>query len=103
MKKLLVITLLFASASLAASWKSEGPYFGNVLSIALDAANPDRLWVSTHGGGVWRSVDGGKSWTLSGKKLSDRVVSYVMLQPKSNTLWAGVEQGAMARSKDGGE
>ena len=103
MKKLFVLFLLLASSSLAASWKSEGPYFGNVLSLALDPANPDRLWVSTHGGGVWRSTDGGKSWKLSGRKLSDRVVSYVVLQPKSNTLFAGVEQGAMARSKDGGE
>ena len=65
--------------------------------------NPDRLWVSTHGGGVWQSADGGKSWKLSGRELSDRVVSFVMLQPKSNTLWAGVEDGALARSKDGGQ
>jgi len=102
MKKLLIVLLLTASTTLAA-WKSEGPYFGNVTSIALDPANPDRLWVSTHGGGVWRSTDGGKSWALSGKLLSDRVVSFVMLQPKSNTLWAGAEQGALARSKDGGQ
>lgn len=102
MKKLLVVLLLTASSTFAA-WKAEGPFFGNVKSIALDPANPDRLWVSTHGGGVWRTTDGARSWTLSGKLLSDRVVSFVMLQPKSNTLWAGVEQGALARSKDGGQ
>jgi photosystem II stability/assembly factor-like uncharacterized protein len=97
------VFLLIASSVAAASWHPEGPYFGNVLSIAVDPANPERLWVSTHGGGVWRSVDGAKSWQLSGKKLADRVVSFVVLQPKSNTLWAGVENGALARSKDGGE
>ncbi|MEK6375912.1 MAG: YCF48-related protein [Acidobacteriota bacterium] len=103
MKKLALLLLLTAAPALAGTWKAEGPYFGNVLSIAVDPANPERLWVSTHGGGVWRSVDGAKSWQLSGKALADRVVTYVMLQPKSNTLWAGVERGAIARSKDGGE
>jgi len=103
LKQLIAISLLLASTAVANSWKPEGPYFGNILSIALDAANPERLWVATHGGGVWRTTDGGKSWQLSGRKLADRVVSYVMLQPKSNTLWAGVEDGALARSKDGGE
>jgi photosystem II stability/assembly factor-like uncharacterized protein len=99
----LAVILLVAPASFAASWKAEGPYYGNITSIALDSANPDRLFVSTNGGGVWRSLDGGKSWTLSGKLLSDRSVSFVLLQPKSNTLWAGAEQGALARSKDGGQ
>lgn len=98
-----VILLLIALPISAASWKAEGPYFGNTLSIIVDHANPDRLWVSTHGGGVWRSVDGGKSWKLSGKLLADRVVSFVAQQPKSNVLWAGAEQGALARSKDGGD
>jgi photosystem II stability/assembly factor-like uncharacterized protein len=99
----LALFFLFAATSFAASWKSEGPFFGNVLSIAIDPANPNRLWVSTSGGGVWRSLDGAASWKVSGKELSDRVVPFVMLQPKSNTLWAGVEQGALARSKDGGQ
>jgi photosystem II stability/assembly factor-like uncharacterized protein len=105
MKRLVgaLVLLLTTAPGLAAAWKAEGPFFGNVLSIAVDPANPERLWVSTHGGGVWRSVDGAKSWQLAGKQLADRVVSYVMLQPKSNTLWAGVERGALARSKDGGD
>lgn len=99
----LALFFLFAATSFAASWKAEGPFFGNVSSITIDPANPDRLWVSTLGGGVWRSVDGGASWKLSGKELSDHVVPFVMFQPKSNTLWAGVEESTLARSKDGGQ
>lgn len=100
MKKLI---LAFSFLFLAASWKSEGPYFGHVLSIAVDPANPDRLWISTHGGGVWRSTDGGATWQLAGRELADRVVPYVVMQPKSSVLWAGVESSTLARSKDGGQ
>lgn len=103
MTRFVAAFLLLASPAAAASWKAEGPYFGNVTSIAVDAANPDRLWVATHGGGVWRSLDGAKTWQLSGSELSDRVVTYVTLQPKSNTLWAGVNGGGLAQSKDGGQ
>jgi photosystem II stability/assembly factor-like uncharacterized protein len=101
--KRLAVVLFFLATTSFAAWKSEGPFFGHVLSIAVDPANPDRLWVSTHGGGVWRSTDGGATWKLSGKELSDRVVTYVVMQPRSNTLWAGVEQSTLARSKDGGQ
>lgn len=99
--KRLIIALAFLL--IAASWKSEGPFFGDVLSIAVDPANPDRLWVSTHGGGVWRSTDGGGNWQLAGKELGDRVVPYVVMQPKSGVLWAGVEPSTLGRSKDGGQ
>jgi photosystem II stability/assembly factor-like uncharacterized protein len=105
MKKLAIALLLLTAATplAAATWTAVGPYFGHVLSIAVDPVNPDRLWVSTHGGGVWRSGDGGATWSHSGKELSDRVVSYVVIQPKSNVLWAGVEPSSLARSKDGGQ
>ena len=101
MKKWIVV--LAAFLLVAATWKSEGPWFGHVTSIAVDPANPDRLWVSTHGGGVWRSTDGGASWQLAGAELADRVVPYVVLQPGTSVLWAGVESSTLARSKDGGK
>ncbi|HEY5610537.1 MAG TPA: hypothetical protein VIL97_04975, partial [Thermoanaerobaculia bacterium] len=105
--RILPLVLLFvASTAFAATWKSEGPYFGNVLSIAVDPATPDRVLVSTHAGGIWQSADGGKSWTLTSDELTGYVVLWIVIQPKSTILWAGVEgdsQGALARSKDGGK
>jgi photosystem II stability/assembly factor-like uncharacterized protein len=102
-RRCVVGLVLLTSPLAAASWKSEGPFFGSVTSIAVDPSNPDRLWASTHGGGVWRSNDGGQTWRLSGKLLSDRVVTYVVVQPKTNTLWAGADGGGLARSTDAGE
>lgn len=103
MRNLFIAFALFATSAFAASWKSEGPYMGNVVSIAVDPSNGNRIWVGTHGGGVWQSSDGGGSWQLAGRELSDRVITFVALQPKSATVFAGVDGGALARSKDGGK
>jgi photosystem II stability/assembly factor-like uncharacterized protein len=105
MRRWIPLALLFLFAfSASAGWKTEGPYFGNVKSIVVDPAAPDHLWLSTHGGGVWRSVDGGKSWQLAGNELASYVIPFVVLQPKSSgTLFAGADGGALARSKDGGK
>lgn len=103
MRNLAIALVLFTSSAVASSWKSEGPYFGNVASFAVDPANGSRIWVATRGGGVWQSADGGGTWQLAGRELSDRAVTFVALQPKSTTLWAGVDGGALARSKDGGK
>ena len=36
---------------------------GRVTSIAVDPSNPNTIYVGTAGGGVWKSTDGGSTWT----------------------------------------
>ena len=36
---------------------------GTVTSIAVDPSNPDRIFLGSNGGGVWRSLNGGVNWT----------------------------------------
>ena len=38
---------------------------GRVTAIAVHPTNPDLVYVGTAQGGVWRSMDGGASWTRS--------------------------------------
>lgn len=94
---------LIPTFALAAAWKSEGPYFGNVRSITVDPSNGDRIWVGTNGGGVWQSNDGGANWQLAGKELHGYSITYVAAQPNSDSIWAGVDGGSLARSTDGGK
>src|SRR5262245_64918613 len=36
---------------------------GRVSGIAVDPSNPDRIFVTGASGGVWRTLNGGQSWT----------------------------------------
>jgi hypothetical protein len=36
---------------------------GRVSGIAVDPSNPDRIFLTAASGGVWRTLDGGDSWT----------------------------------------
>lgn len=77
----------------------------SVTGIVVDPANPSRLFVSaTVSGGVFRSLDGGGTWTALSKGLPAKgFVSSVALDPfHPNTVWVWDETGAFV-SRDAGE
>jgi len=44
-------------------WQMRGPYtYGRVTAIVADPENPDKVYVGTPQGGVWKSTDGGKHY-----------------------------------------
>ena len=47
-----------------------------VHSIILDRTNPDRMWVAISAAGVFRSDDGGKSWTPQNDHLKNVLAKY---------------------------
>jgi hypothetical protein len=106
MRKLFPLLLLLGTVSLsAASWKAEGPWFGTINCLVIDPSNPERLYAATHGGGVWRSNDGAKTWQLAGTLLANWVVRWVAVHPTTGAVYAGVNgepNGGVARSTDGG-
>ena len=92
-----------ATAQAGPDWRSEGPYLAGATDVAVDPSKPDTVYVATHGGGVWRSDDGGNTWTLPGSEMTSRQVNWLLVDPgKSTTLWAGVEDAGLWRSLDRG-
>jgi photosystem II stability/assembly factor-like uncharacterized protein len=90
-----------------AQWRREGPDTGVVNDVAVDPSSSDRVYAATSGGGVWRSLDGGRTWELPGGDLSSYTVAWVEVDPgNSSRLWAGIDQtgggSAMFRSDDRG-
>lgn len=69
--------------------------------VAADPARPDRVWCGT-AKGLWRSVDAGRSWSPGGRELQDLVVSAVAVTPDEEAVYAGIDQSALWRSRDGG-
>lgn len=98
---------------------SYGSY--SIGHVAIAPSNPSTVWVGTgennnqrsvaYGDGVYKSVDGGKSYTNMGLKLSEHIGNIVIHPTDENTLWvaaygpvwsAGGERGVY-KSVDGGK
>jgi photosystem II stability/assembly factor-like uncharacterized protein len=102
----LFMALLLAQPADAA-WRSEGPFVGTVVDVAIDPANPDILYAATAAGGVWRSDDGGQHWVLPGDGMVSRPVEWIEVDPGTpSTIWAGIDNPGNAglwRSPDRGK
>ena len=103
----IVLVLALAAAPAAdAGWRPEGPFLGSVRDLAVDPAKPDTLYVATNSGGVWRSDDGGATWSLPGAAMTGREVTWIEADPGTpGTVWAGVNdpgRPALWRSRDRG-
>jgi photosystem II stability/assembly factor-like uncharacterized protein len=103
-------TVLWGSSSSGAdSWLPVGPPGGDVRSLAVDPRNPQRLYLGTADGVLYRSEDQGLIWRRllpgfpeRGKSLDEIVVD------EDGVVWVGHWQvegqgGGVARSEDGGQ
>jgi photosystem II stability/assembly factor-like uncharacterized protein len=72
-----------------------------VLALAIDPADPERLWAGYYApAGLASSQDGGESWTFGAQGLGDNPV-FDLLARRSGRLWAATRDGLLA-SQDGG-
>jgi len=93
----------------------------SIGAVAINQANPDIIWVGTGegntrnstsiGGGLFKSIDGGRSWKLMGLAGSERI-NRIALHPRNpdiayvaalGTLWSDNEERGIFRTTDGGE
>jgi photosystem II stability/assembly factor-like uncharacterized protein len=96
-------------------WESMGPtnVGGRVLDIAIDPRSDSTLFIAAASGGVWKSVDGGTSFTPAWPLHLPRAVGALAAGP-DGTLYAGTGEagpgggsityggGGLFRSRDGG-
>ena len=74
-----------------------------VYSLAIDPVTPSTLYAGTYGGGVFKSVDGGSSWSAINTGLSNTNVYSLAIDPfVPSTLYAGTIGGGVFKSVDGG-
>jgi photosystem II stability/assembly factor-like uncharacterized protein len=123
--------LIFAGAASGGVWKSEDggttykPVFDDqpvqsIGAIALDPKNSKNVWVGTGeswtrnsvsiGNGVYRSTDGGETWTRAGLPASERIAKIIVSPENSETayvavpgpLWSDSPERGLYKTTDGG-
>ena len=116
-------TTVYVGAASGGVWKSlDGgttfkPVFDkqavqSIGAIALDPSNPRTVWVGTGeawtrnsvsvGDGIYRSTDGGDTWTNLGLPESERIVRILVHPHSSSTVYVCVPGKLWSDSKDRG-
>ena len=84
------------------TWTSSGPAGGNITTMVADPANPATLYVGTHGAGIYKTEDNGRTWRAVNPGLPELVISSLVNGPDSVTFFAATVNGKLARTEDGG-
>jgi len=115
--------IIYVGTASGGLWKSESggvkwePIFddqkaASIGDVSVDPTNPDVIWVGTGEGnprnsqsagyGVYKSIDGGKSWEFKGLGET-RNIHRVLINPKNpNIVYVGAQGAAWGKSKHRG-
>src|SRR5438128_2185839 len=114
---------LFVGAASGGVWKSDDsgtryrPVFDeqpvqSIGAIALDPKNPKNVWVGTGeswtrnsvsiGDGIYKSTDGGETWTHTGLEKSERIAKIAVSPKDGDTVFACVPGALWSDSTDRG-
>lgn len=92
------------------NWSPIGPYdetvfgLGRVNCMAFHPTNPNIFWVGTPAGGLWKTTNGGSSWTPIGDNLPVLGVSSIAIDPSNPNIMyiaTGDGEGAFSLSAFG--
>ncbi|HEY8298793.1 MAG TPA: hypothetical protein VIG32_12320 [Candidatus Baltobacteraceae bacterium] len=74
------------------SWRSIGPAVagGRVAAVAGTASDPKLYYIGSAGGGVWKTVNGGATWSPVFEKQDVSSIGAVTIDPSNeNVVWVG--------------
>jgi photosystem II stability/assembly factor-like uncharacterized protein len=72
---------------------------GRISSVAVDPRNPAVIYVTAASGGVWKTENGGATWTPIFDKQGSFSIGVVTLDPNNpSTVWVGTGENNSQRS-----
>ena len=85
-------------------WTTTGPWAGAVPALVADPTNPQVVYAAAQYAGVFRSTDGGQTWTTIDTGLPARWITGLAIDPTSpSTLYASTYSTFVAKSTDRGD
>jgi photosystem II stability/assembly factor-like uncharacterized protein len=85
-----------SNSASALSWTQAGPgnIGGRVRSIVVHPTDPNVVYIGAVSGGVWKSTNGGDTWTALKDDMENLAVTALAMDPtNSNILYAGTGEG----------
>jgi photosystem II stability/assembly factor-like uncharacterized protein len=97
-------TIYFPFFNQAAVLRAIGPFGGSVTALAVHPRHPNIYYAGTYGGGVYRSVDHGRSWTSASAGLSNPYILSLAIDPfDPNKVYAGTYFNGVFKTNDAGQ
>jgi hypothetical protein len=94
-------------------WLGPGNIGGRIRAIVIHPTEPNRMWVGSVSGGIWRTTNSGAGWEPVNDFLANLAVTAMVIDPaNTNTMYAGtgegfgnqdaIQGGGIFKSTDGG-
>jgi photosystem II stability/assembly factor-like uncharacterized protein len=75
-------------------WLGPGNIGGRIRAIAVNPSNPDIILIGSVGGGLWKSNNGGDSWSVVNDFLPNLAITSIVYDPtNANILYASTGEG----------
>ncbi len=72
---------------------------GRVVALAVEPGNPDVIYVGAASGGLWRSEDGGVTWTPLFDRQPVSSIGAIAIDPNNpDVIWVGTGEGTPRNS-----
>jgi photosystem II stability/assembly factor-like uncharacterized protein len=76
------------------TWLGPGNVGGRIRAIVINPTNTSTIWVGGVAGGVWKSFNGGASWSPLNDFMANLAVASLVLDPTNpNVIYAGTGEG----------
>jgi photosystem II stability/assembly factor-like uncharacterized protein len=75
-------------------WLGPGNIGGRCRTIVVDPNNPSIIYIGSVSGGIWKSINGGASWTALSDFIANLAVTSIVIDPtNTNILYAATGEG----------
>ena len=78
------------------SWTAIGPgnIGGRVRALVIHPTSPNTMWIGSVGGGIWKTTNGGTSWSPMNDFMANLAVSTLIIDPADpDIIYAGTGEG----------